>query len=360
MHELGRRVRAGVTGAILIVLALISEPLLSVRMAQDEPAHYVEPALGQADAPDPVTFPEDDGPHDASIEWWYYTGHLFTDDGERFGFEQIVFKGSPEGVPGVASHAAITDASRHRFVYDQRVGGPGALRPGPGFNIVLGDWVMRGAEGRDRLRMSVPGYEMAIELSSVKPATLHDGDGFIDYGNNQGLYYYSRTRLVVEGILVVDGEPSRVHGEAWMDHQWRDFETCHEGGWDWYSVQLEDGTELMLYVIKGADGVPVILDESFVSARGELTILDGPEFTVTALDSWTSEATGATYPRKWHIRVLPLNMNLTLTPTLHDQELDTRLTTGVIYWEGEVMVNGTREGRPVQGLGYVELTGYAS
>ena len=108
-----------------------------------------------------------------------------------------------------------------------------------------------------------------------------------------------------------------------MDHQWGDFETFHEGGWDWYSVQLEDGTDLILYVINSADGMPVIFEGSFVSPLAELTILDEPDFTVTALDSWTSEATGTTYPVRWHLRLESPNMDLTLTPTLHDQEADT-------------------------------------
>ncbi len=321
---------------------------------------YVEPPPGNVDAPEEVTFPEDDGPHDAFIEWWYYTGHLFTDDGTRYGFEQVVFKGASNGVPGFASHAAITDSARDRFVYDQRVSGPAALQPGPGFNIVMGDWVMRGMDGEDRLRMSVPGYQMAIELSAIKPPTLHDGDGFIDYGGGQGSYYYSRTRMAVHGVLVVQGEPREVHGEAWMDHQWGDFETFDEGGWDWFSVQLADGTDLMLYIIRAADGTPVILDGSLVSPEGELTILDGPDFRVTATEEWTSEATGTTYPIRWNVELPEQDLTLSLTSSVAAQELDTRATTGVIYWEGEVTVEGVKDGQEVDGLGYVELTGYGS
>ena len=320
---------------------------------------YVEPPPGRVDAPTPVTFPADDGPHDALIEWWYYTGHLFTEAGDRYGFEQVVFKGSPSGVPGFATHAAITDAARDRFIYDQQVAGPEALQEGPGFNIRIGDWVVRGGGGNDRLKMDLPGYEMAIVLTATKAPTLHDGDGFIDYGNGQGSYYYSRTRLAVTGTLIVDGIPKAVVGEAWMDHQWGDFETYDQGGWDWFSIQLSDGTDLMLYLIRGEDGEPVILDGSLVSPAGELTILDGPDFEVEATATWTSAETDTTYPSRWNVRLPAHDLALTLTPSVAAQELDTRATTGVIYWEGEVVVEGVFGGAPADGFGYVELTGYA-
>lgn len=342
---------------LIVLLAAAMSPGVPVKSQDETP--YVEPPPGRVDAPEPVTFPEDDGPHDAFIEWWYYTGHLFTESGERYGFEQVVFKGSPNGVPGFASHAAITDSANDRFVYDQKVAGPAAGQPGPGFNLVLGDWVMRGGGGEDRLRMDVPRFEMAIELTATKAPTLHDGDGFIDYGNGQGSYYYSRTRMEVVGTLVVDGEPLAVTGEGWMDHQWGDFETFDQGGWDWFSIQLSDGTDLMLYLIRGPEGDPAILDGSLVAQDGELTILDGPDFEVETTDTWTSEETGTTYPASWTIRLPAQELELSLEPSVAAQELDTTATTGVIYWEGEVEVSGTRGGVPVDGLGYVELTGYA-
>lgn len=351
---------------LAVLVALLAPPLGHPRGvdAQDattspEASPYVEPSRGVDDAPVPVEFPRDDGPHDAAIEWWYYTGHLFTEDGRRYGFEQVVFKGRQGGLTGYASHFAVTDSAAGRFAYDQKlVGEAGVSRPGVGFDLTVDDWVMRGANGRDRLRAALPGYEMAITLTAAKPATLHDGDGFIDYGNGQGSYYYSRTRLAVAGTLVVDGEPRAVTGEAWMDHQWGNFATFDEGGWDWFSVQLDDGSDLMLYLINGPDGRPVILDGSLVAPDEGLTVLDGTDFSVTSTASWTSPETGVTYPSRWRIEVPDAGLRFTLTPSLPEQELDTRRTTGVIYWEGEVLVAGTRDGVPIGGLGYVELTGY--
>ncbi len=312
------------------------------------------------DAPVPVTFPRDDGPHDVAVEWWYYTGHLFTPEGERYGFEFVVFKGRRGALEGYASHFAVTDNPRQRFRYDQRiVGGAGVSKPGPGFDLSVGDWSMRGANGRDALAASMPGYAIDLRLRSQKPPVLHEGDGYIDYGNGTASYYYSRTRLAIEGTLTVDGGARPVKGEAWMDHQWGDFETFQEGGWDWYALQLDDGTELMLYLIRDPAGRPVIVDGTLVAEDGGITVLEAEDFELAATGSWTSPRGGTRYPSGWTVRLPAGDLALRVTPTLADQELDTTATTGVTYWEGEVTVEGTRGEEAVAGLGYVELTGYA-
>ncbi|CAA9535295.1 MAG: AttH component of AttEFGH ABC transport system [uncultured Thermomicrobiales bacterium] len=357
LPAVSRPIAAAVAAVLAVQVALGA---VAAQEASPVASPYVEPPPGVNDAPVPVEFPRDDGPHDAAIEWWYYTGHLFTADGSRFGFEQVVFKGQSTGLTGYASHVAITDAAAERFSYDQKlVGEAGVSTAAVGFDLNVGGWLMRGANGDDRLRADVGDYAYALALTAEKPATLHDGDGFIDYGNGQGSYYYSRTRMAVDGTLVVAGQSLAVTGEAWMDHQWGDFDTFAEGGWDWFSVQLDDGTDLMLYLINAPDGTPVILDGSLVDRDGSLTILDGPDFSVEPTTNWTSPETGVTYPSGWEIALPDEDLALTLTPTVADQELDTTRTTGVIYWEGEVTVEGVRAGEPVGGLGYVELTGYA-
>ncbi|MDQ3168418.1 MAG: hypothetical protein M3P94_07195 [Chloroflexota bacterium] len=357
-HPMRRRAFLSAAASSLGVAALVPPGSPGSGLAAQGMTPFAESSPGADDAPDPITFPEDDGPHEAAVEWWYYTGHLFADDGRRFGFEQVVFKGERSGTVGYASHVAITDAAAGTFTYDQRLAGPETSVPGSGFNLVIGDWAMRGEGGADRLRLTLPGYVMAISLTATKSPVLHDGDGYIDYGNGQASYYYSRTRMAVEGILDVGGESLPVTGEAWMDHQWGDFDTFSGGGWDWYSVQLDDRSDLMLYLINAPDGTPIIVDGSLVAADGTLTILDGDDFTVAATGEWTSEATGITYPSGWDISVPAEDLILTLSPTLRDQELDTTDTTGVIYWEGEVTVAGERAGAAIAGLGYVELTGY--
>ncbi|CAA9525159.1 MAG: AttH component of AttEFGH ABC transport system [uncultured Thermomicrobiales bacterium] len=335
--------------------ALLALAVLSVALA------VVPGAAGAQDQDAPrVRLPQDEAPHDALIEWWYYTGHLFAPDGTRYGFEQVFFKGQPGAIAGYVGHVAVTDGARGRFVYDQRIGpAAGVSRPGPGFNLRLDDWAMAGSEGRDRLVGSVPGYGFALDLEATKPATLHDGDGYIEYGNGTASYYYSRTRMAVSGQLTVDGERVPVTGEAWFDKQWGDFRTFSQGGWDWFALQLDDGSDLMLYLIRGPDGAVGIADGSIVAPDGTLTVLERDDFSIVATDEWTSPETGVTYPVGWTVSLPRHDLDLTVTPTIPNQELDTRDTTRVIYWEGEATVAGTRAGKAITGLGYVELTGYA-
>jgi predicted secreted hydrolase len=326
----------------------------------DTPSPFAETEAGRNDAPTPVELPRDDGPHDVGIEWWYYTGHLFTESGDRFGFEYVIFKGHRGEVLGYAAHFAITDNARGRFAYDQRLGLVPETPPNSNeFDMRVGDWQMRGSGGKDHLIASMSGYSIDISLRSTKPAALHDGDGYFDYGNGEGSYYYSRTRLAIEGTLTVDGRPLNVTGKAWFDHQWGNFST-YQGGWDWYAIQLDNDTELMIYIIHAPQGGQLIVDGSFITPDGTLTVLDRGNFTVSPLSSWTSPHSGATYPSGWRIEYPAEHLTVVLTPSLLDQELDTTASTNVIYWEGEVIVTGTHAGNSISGLGYVELTGYVA
>ncbi len=217
---------------------------------------------------------------------------------------------------------------------------------------------MRGANGSDRLVAQIPGYAFDLQTSSTKPAALHDGDGFVDYGSDKYSYYYSRTRMETTGTLEVDGKVLNVQGEAWMDHQWGDFTTWDGGGWDWFALQLDDGSDLMLYVIYAPDGTPGIVDGSLVAPDGTVTALGEGDFTATPTGSWRSPTTGTEYPSGWSVELPAASLSVTVTPDVPDQELDTTRSTGQIYWEGQVSVKGTRNGQPIDGLGYVELTGY--
>lgn len=337
---------------VVALLALVAGPLNDAT-AQGTPV---------SDAPRPITFPRDDGPHNEPIEWWYYTGHLNTENGDRYGFEFVVFKAQVGTITGYASHFAITDSSAGSFHYDQRLGfapEDASVERETGFDLLADDWSMSGLGGSDQLSAAMDGYAIDLELTSEKEPALHDGDGYIDYGDGEGSYYYSRTRMVVSGTLTVDGIASPVTGESWFDHQWGDFSTFSRGGWDWYSIQFDDQTELMLYVVRDLDGSDAIVDGSYIAADGSLTVLEPTDFVLTPTSTWTSEKSGSTYPAGWTVEIPLIDLVIDITPTLADQELDTTQSTGVIYWEGEVIVEGTKGETPITGLGYVELTGYA-
>jgi predicted secreted hydrolase len=312
------------------------------------------------DAPVPVVFPRDDGPHESNVEWWYFTGHLFTEEGDRYGFEYVTFRARNDNLEGYVSHFAITDNPRQRFRYDQRLrSAAGVAGDAAVLDLDLSGWTMRGGSGQFALAADMPGYPMRLDVDTTKHAALHDGDGYIDYGNGTASYYYSWTRMDVTGALDLGQGWQQVSGEAWMDHQWGNFATYQEGGWDWFSVQLEDRTDVMLYLIRDADGQPLRVDGSIVSPNGELSVLGEGDFVVSVDGEWTSPETGTTHPSRWTISVPDQELAMTIRPSLPGQELDTRATTGVIYWEGEAVIAATHRGRPVAGHGYVELTGYA-
>jgi predicted secreted hydrolase len=329
-----------------------------------------------------VALPRDDGPHDRLTEWWYDTGHLVTDDGRRFGFELVVFRAERGDLPVAwASHLAVTDEDGDRFLYDQRSQlGEQVARPvdGGGFDLSIGvdlvpgvpdprvtPWTMRGADGRDRLAAlgtALDGTRFGLELAldpGINGPVLHDHDGFVDFGDAGGSYYYSRTRLAASGTLTLGAEVLRVTGQAWFDHQWGDFIAVGGGGWDWFAVNLADGTDVTLSLVRDATGGYPLVYGTLVRPDGSVSHLAGDAFGVQVTARWRSPATGADYPAGWHITIPGEALVIDLVPTVAAQELDTRATTGVVYWEGSQVVAATRSGAPVAGEGYVELTGYA-
>ncbi|MCC6176871.1 MAG: carotenoid 1,2-hydratase [Chloroflexi bacterium] len=307
----------------------------------------------------PVTFPRDEAPHQDLTEWWYYTGHLEAADGRRWGFEYVTFQALRGTLPPLyLSHFAVTDHQQRHFQYDQRLSQGAQEQPPEGFSLQLGDWAMSGQLGQDQLRATMANYAVDLALSTDRPPVLHEG-GLVSFGPAGDSYYYSRTRMEIRGTLVDHGEQIPVTGLAWFDKQWGNF-LVMGGGWDWFSLQLDDGSDVMLNLIKDAEGVIRIAYGTYVSPNGDAHHIGGDRFEVSVLDHWTSPHTGATYPAGWHAQVRDPAIDLTIQPVLPDQELDTRGTTNVIYWEGENTASGTLNGQPVTGRGYVELVGYGS
>jgi predicted secreted hydrolase len=338
--------------------------------------------------PQPVTLPADDAPHNRLTEWWYYTGHLRDATGARWGFEFVVFRAERGGLPVTwASHLALTDEAGGRFHYAQRaeIGPQVDTAPGlaDGFALAVrgldpadpatftrAPWTMSGGGGTDRLAAvagaaessgdASGGFGLALDLAATKPAALHDGDGYIDFGPAGGSYYYSRTAMTAAGTITVGGRTLTADGSAWFDHQWGDFISVGAGGWDWFAINLDDGTDITLSLVRAADGSYPLVYGTLVDSAGRVRRLDASSFTVEPTGSWTSPATGATWPAGWTVTLPGEDLVVTLEPSVAQQELDTRATTGVVYWEGSQRVSATRAGRALGGEAYVELTGYAA
>lgn len=339
------------------------------------------PAVGPPPTPTPlppIRLPEDEAPHDAYTEWWYYTGHLSgADDSGRqreYGFELTFFRTLRGRLPPYyAAHFAVTDVTTGRFTYDERSGFASTGRPpvdgsaspsqegSPGFDLALDGWSVRGLAGRDRLVAAMEGYSIDLATTDRLPGpVLHGGNGIIGYGDAGFSYYYSRPLLDVAGTIVDHGTRLTVSGQAWMDHQWGDFVTLAGTGWDWLSVQLDDGSAYMVYVIRDRAKRPLSTVGTAVRPDGATAEIPEADLRVEALGTWTSPRTGGVYPSGWKVSAPSLGLSLALSPLVLDQELVTTRSTGVAYWEGAVSVRGEVRGRAVAGKGYVELTGYAT
>ena len=367
----------------LMVALLLVGCSASGRILANDPTprpSEVAPSPTPAGLPDPqpVVFPRDESAHDRLTEWWYYTGHLEATDGRKFGFEFVTFRAERGSFPVTwASHLALTDESAGRFTYDQRseigpqvdVGVTGA----PGFDLAIQGgsdagliaaaepWQMSGGNGTDSLTAATDGFAIELNLTDTRTGpVLHDGDGWVDFDQAGGSYYYSRPRMAATGALTVGAERLAVEGTAWFDHQWGDFIAIGGGGWDWFAVNLDDGTDLTLSLVRDASGAYPLIYGTMARADGTVEHLPGQRFGVGALGRWTSPHTGTEYPSGWVIRIPDNDLTIWLNPTVPDQELDTRPTTGVIYWEGSQQVRAERGGQSVGGEAYVELTGYDS
>jgi predicted secreted hydrolase len=319
----------------------------------------------------PITLPQDEAPHRNLTEWWYYTGHFHGQDAQghqhEYGFELTFFQTLRGQVPPYyAGHYAISDVTRGEFHYDQRValGSLAALPPvgsKDGFDIGVQEWHLKGLNGADTLSAAMPDYTIALNLTDQLPhPALHGGNGVITYGQAGYSYYYSRPLMSVSGVIQDHGVATPVTGQAWFDHQWGNFISLAGAGWDWFSIQLDNHTEYMLYVIRDAQKKPISLVGTAVDTDGAVSAIPAEKIQIVATGSWTSPQTGGVYPSGWKVTLPSRNVTLTLTPALLDQELVTTQSTGVAYWEGAVRVAGQANGKPVSGAGYVELTGYAA
>jgi predicted secreted hydrolase len=313
-------------------------------------------------------FPRDHGAHpDHRIEWWYFTGWLRTRDGDPLGFQITFFRSRPaiaEGNPSVFApkqilfaHAALSDPASGKLIHDQRVARTGFGLAQAGTEdaaITLLDWTMaRRPDGS----FAAKAFGLDLVFAPVQPAMANGDRGYSRKGPRaeQASYYYSIPHLSVRGSVERNGRREPVTGEAWLDREWSSSLLPEDAvGWDWAGLNLDDGSALMAFQVRGRDGRALYAGGTFRRADGSQIALSPGDVRFVARRRWRSPATGASYPVEADFLVrLPDGVRrFRLRPLFDAQELDGRAAGMPAYWEGAVTTEG--------GRGYLELTGYAA
>ena len=343
-------------------------------------------ASGFAAALEPrsFVFPRDHGPHpDFRQEWWYVTGNLDATNGERFGFELTFFRVALAPAPMVetteppatpaspasawrareiyVAHFAVTDVARKRFRSEQKLSraalGLAGAQAVP-LRVWLADWVLVASGVSWQLHATQPGYSIDLALEP-ESAPVPNGEAGLSRKSDEpadATYYYSMPRLGVRGRLLRDGQSIGVRGLAWLDREWGSGGLRpSEVGWDWFGLQLSDGSALMFYALRDRDGRRDAHSAgTWIAADGSVRALTDADVDIAVNGEWRNDS-GDRYPAGWRISVPALSLDLSVRPVLADQELQTTPR----YWEGAVDVSGERAGTSLGGRGYVELVGYA-
>lgn len=326
-----------------------------------------------------LKFPDDHGPHpEFQTEWWYYTGNLQASDGRRFGYQLTFFRRAIAPTANAResdwgtnqiyfAHFALTDVKNNRHTASERYSrGAAGLAGATGnpFRVWIEDWHST-ALNTDGSRVQLvardeAGRALNLTLTSRKPPVLHGERGLsqksADVGNAS--YYVSFTRLETSGTITINDEQLTVTGSSWMDHEWSTAVLGENAvGWDWFSIQLDDQRELMLFQIRQKDGsIEPLSSGTLVERDGTTRKLARDQFEIQVQATWTSPQTRAMYPARWTLVVPSANMRLELQPYVADQEMN----VSIVYWEGAVSVSGQSSGGVVRGSGFVEMTGYAA
>lgn len=322
-------------------------------------------------------FPRDYFNHpDYQTEWWYYTGNLESADGQKFGFELTFFRkgvgrdSAPKSAWEIEdiylAHFALSDLSGKKFFHTERTN-----RAGPGIagasaapqKVWNGNWSVLWTQGTEQLNALYGDHSLSLTLTPQKPPVIHGENGVSQKSEGAGRasHYFSETRLAARGTITFASRQYTVSGLAWMDHEFFTHQLEDDQvGWDWFSVQLNDDTELMLFQIRRRDGsIDSYSSGTFVDAKGHSRNIPSSEFQLSAgPEHWTSPSTHARYPTRWEVRIPSLNLTLQATTPLQSQELVSTSKVVPSYWEGAILLQGKKNSAAVSGSGYLEMTGY--
>ncbi len=315
-----------------------------------------------------LQFPKDEAAHDAfKSEWWYYVGHLKDDEGHKYGYELTFFRHKLLGQNMYFSHLALSDEQNQNFQWKER---SSVLHPftagakASNYYVWNGDWkVSAQPDGSHKINAGTREFSIQLNLDTLGAPVAHGDNGFSRKadGDGKASYYYSRTKMPTEGLITDHGKVHHVRGNSWMDHEFGSNMLGDKTiGWNWYSVQLENDSQLMLCIIRNEDGT--VDNNSFgtiIGADGQTRKLTGSDFIIKTTGEWQSPKTNTKFPMGWDVTIPSEEIRLNIQPSLKNQELETERSAGLSYWEGKCSVSGSMRGKSVKGDSYVELTGYA-
>lgn len=325
-----------------------------------------------------LSFPQDHFSHpDFKTEWWYYTGHLETEGGKRFGYQVTFFRfglrdrqKEEKDKPPLFSdlylaHFALSDKQEKKFLFRERANRGYGDKAGASvdrYRVWNEDWKVEGKGNSHVIEVRDRDMALRLNMTPLKPPVLHGENGLSQKGEGKGRasYYYSLTRLETEGELEIGGRKEKVRGLSWMDHEFGSDQLGEEQvGWDWFSIQLDNKTEIMLYLMRKKDGsVDPYSSGTVIYQDGTTRHLTLNDFRIEVVERWKSPKSGGDYPMRWRVVIPVQEIELEIAPFFAGQELDTRKSTKVTYWEGAVQISGSYRKKQIQGLGYVEMTGY--
>jgi predicted secreted hydrolase len=322
-------------------------------------------------------FPRDHFNHpDFQTEWWYYTGNLKSADGHRFGFELTFFRQAVSRDPArtatwevndlYVAHLALSDLDGRKFFHSERTNrsGPGIANVSESLGRIWnGNWQIQWRGEDQELTAIDPRFQLHLTLHPEKPPVIHGENGVSQKAEGLGRasHYISLTRLATSGVIELDNKRLKINGTSWMDHEFFTHQLeSNQTGWDWLSLQLDDYTELMLFRIRRKDGsIDPYSAGTYVDSKGKTTHLRSGDFSLEPVgEKWTSPVTGATYPIHWKIAIPQLGIELEAKTPLASQELTGNSKLAPNYWEGAIVLTGRRNAQPLNGAGYLEMTGY--
>lgn len=324
--------------------------------------------FSKADKPKTFIFPKDSGSHpDFQTEWWYYTGNLEDKNKNNYGYQLTFFRRAlnSEDIKRDSkwktnqiyfAHFTVSDIKNNKFYYAEKYSREGNELSGVNadpFNVWLEDWQAK-EDKNGFVNIKADNSPVAIDLKvkSLKPVVLQGNQGLSNKSAGNASYYYSLTRLDTQGSFYINNEKFDVKGLSWLDREWSTSALSKEqSGWDWFSIQLDDQRELMLYQLRLKNGgIDSYSSGCIIDKNGKLTNLKKDDFKIEVLDYWKSPTTNVNYPSKWKLDLPKYNLSMNVEPFINNQELNISFA----YWEGAVKVTGDN----VSGKGYVELTGY--